>query len=475
MLTDNISQKIISDLGFEPTQSQISTSQKLSEFLITDNFNPVLLINGFAGTGKTSLMRSFCNIAAEMEFPLELMAPTGRAAKVLGNITGRRAYTIHKKIYKQDSADDFDSSFSINYNRQKATIFIVDESSMISNTQSGETEFGSGRLLDDLIAYVFSRPFCKLLLIGDSAQLPPIGFEEAPAMNVDKLSGYNITLETAIMTDVVRQHQESCILTNANNIREMINSGVADFDSFLLTTDGNEVERVSGAELIETLITSYDKCGTGNTLVITRSNKRANRFNQGIRSAVMFKEEEITRGDLLMVGKNNYYWLKDEKNKDFIANGDIAEIIRINGYQEMHGFRFADLSLCFTEHDNIETDAKILLDNLNSDTAKISREEEQQLYMSVMQDYADESPRKRAEGIRNDKWYNALSVKFAYAITCHKAQGGQWDTVFVDLGYFTPEMFNIEMLKWLYTAITRATKKLYFVNFDDKFFDKTSV
>lgn len=471
MISDYISNKICSQLGFEPTASQRQTAEAMANFIVNDDSNPVLLINGFAGTGKTSLLRTFCNVADEMKFHLELMAPTGRAAKVLAGITGRTAHTVHKVIYRQDSADDIDSPFSLNYNRNAGTIFVVDEASMISNFQSGETAFGSGRLLDDIIAFVFSRPKCRLLLVGDSAQLPPVGTDRGPAMDVGKLGGYDITLTTAALTDIVRQEENSGILLNANIIRKLIEDDTPDIDLLRFDLSHDDVERIGGADLIEAINTCYDKFGVENTLVITRSNKRANRFNQGIRNAVMFREEEVTRGDLLMVVKNNYFWLPDDKKHDFIANGDIAEIVRINGYQEMYGFRFADTSLCFADHEDIEIDAKILLDNLVSDAPRPTRDDEERLFAAVAEDYADMSPRQRTLALRNNKWFNALAVKFAYAVTCHKAQGGQWDAVFVDLGYFTDDMMNIEMLKWLYTAVTRATRKLYLINFNDCFFE----
>lgn len=460
-------------MPFSPTPSQRDAIDMLAQFLTSAEPKPAMLINGYAGTGKTSLMRAFCDVASGAGFNLALMAPTGRAAKVLGNITGRPTRTIHKTIYRQETAGDINSGFGLNYNRSRQTIFIVDEASMISDSYTGETEFGSGRLLTDLISYVYSKDSCRLLLIGDPAQLPPVGLNIAPALDTAVLESFGLDLQATWLTDIVRQETESAILANASALREIIDNE-PDFMGYpkLIAAPGTDVERLSGAELIETLITCHDRYGTDNTLVVTRSNKRANRFNQGIRSTVMFKEEEITRGDLLMVSKNNYLWLGDNKKGDFIANGDIAEVVRINGYTQMHGLRFANASLKFLEHNDVDVDAKIMLDGLNSDNAKLSYNEEQQLYESVTADYAHLADRHKIyEGIRHDPWLNALQVKFAYAITCHKAQGGQWDAVFVDIGYVAPELLTTEFLKWLYTAFTRATKKLYLVNFSDEFFE----
>lgn len=458
-------------MQFEPTASQYEAVKKLSALICSPDPHATLLIRGYAGTGKTTLMQAFCETASSLGFPLSLMAPTGRAAKVLSGISKRPAHTIHRTIYRQMS-NDINSRFELGYNNGRQTIYIVDEASMISDTFTGETEFGSGRLLTDLISFVYSRTGCKLLLIGDPAQLPPIGLNEAPALNDDKLRGFGLSVDSVWLTDIVRQEQESAILTNADSLRRIIDNE-PDFCGYprLTATPGSDVERLSGAELIETLITCHDRYGTENTLVVTRSNKRATRFNQGIRSTVLFKEEEITRGDLLMVGKNNYLWLAGENDDDFIANGDIAEVVRVSGYNEMYGLRFANASLKFLEHNDIDVDAKILLNCLNSETPRLSHDEERQFLDMVLQDYADiHDRRKLAEAVRNDKWFNALQVKFAYAVTCHKAQGGQWDAVFVDTGYVAPEQMTTEFLKWLYTAFTRATKKLYLVNFADEYF-----
>lgn len=459
-------------MPFKPTASQEKAIDALGAIVTTDNNLAALVIKGFAGTGKTSLMKAFCDVTTSLRIPIILMAPTGRAAKVLSNISGQSAHTIHKTIYRQEN-NNFSSGFDIGFNRGHQTIFIVDEASMISDSFFGETEFGSGRLLTDLISYIYSQQGCKLILIGDPAQLPPVGLNEAPALDIDNLKSFGLNVGCVWLTDIVRQENESTILTNASYLRDLIDNQ-PDFcgHPHLIAPTGSDVERLSGADLIETLISCNDKYGTENTLVITRSNKRATKFNQGIRSAVMFKEEEITRGDLLMVGKNNYLWLEQNKNKDFIANGDIAEVVKINGYSTMYGLRFANASLKFLEHNDIDIDAKILLDGLNSEQARLTPEQEQAFFDAVVADYADIGDKhKLMNALRKDPWYNALQVKFAYAVTCHKAQGGQWDAVFIDIGYIAPEQMTTEFIKWLYTAFTRATKKVYLVNFADEYFE----
>lgn len=467
----SVTQAIIDALPFEPTNSQRDASECLAKLICSQDARPTLIINGFAGTGKTSLMRAFCDVAEHYRFPLCLMAPTGRAAKVLSSFTGRSAHTIHRTIYRQQVVGEFSSPFSLGFSTVHHTIFIVDEASMISDQTFAETEFGSGRLLTDLIAFAFQQRGCRLLLIGDPAQLPPVGLNQAPALDINILRSFALDAEQCWLKDIVRQEAESEILINANSLRDIIENQ-PNFCGFPMLTAarGTDVERLSGEDLIETLVSCNDKYGTENTIVITRSNKRANRFNQGIRATVLLREELITRGDLLMISKNNYLWLND-KNGDFIANGDICEVVRIGKYQDMHEFRYADVSLRFKEHDDIDIDAKIILTTLTSDSAKLTQDQERQIYDSVQRDYADIlDHRKRYEALRNDVYLNALQPKYAYAVTCHKAQGGQWDAVFVDVGYVTEDMLTTEYLKWLYTAFTRARRKLYLVNFPKEFF-----
>ena len=472
MLSNYIADRIKCHFVFDPTPSQQDVIVAMAALLASEASRPVLVINGYAGSGKTALMSAFCAAAQELEVPLNLMAPTGRAAKVLSGFTGLPAYTIHKRIYRQDAVSDYNSGFSLNFNRDGESVFIVDEASMISNSPTGETDFGTGRLLDDLLDFVFSRKHCKLILMGDSAQLPPVGTNIGPALDEAYLRGYGLDVQSVLLTDVVRQQQESAILRNSLLLRQLIfqeqpSTGYPKFD----LRQAIDIECIGGADLIETLSGCYDRYGVENTMVITRSNKRANQYNQGIRNSVFYKEESITRGDFLMVMKNNYYWLKEGQKGEFIANGDIAQIARINGYDELYGHRFADVSLCFIDQENREVDLKILMDTINSDQPKLTSTEEELFFRTVMDDYQDlTSVRKRLDSIRDNQWYNALQVKFAYALTCHKAQGGQWDAVFVDLGYITEEMLDVNFYKWLYTAITRAGTKLYLVNFKDEFF-----
>lgn len=475
LLTPEVaSNTILKYMPFEPTPSQNNAIELLGQLLTALVPRPTAIINGFAGTGKTSLMKAFCDAATEMQFNICLMAPTGRAAKVLSNITNRPAHTIHKTIYRQETTGEFNSGFELNYNRNKGTIFIVDEASMISDYETGDFGFGSGRLLTDLVSYVFSREECRLLIVGDPAQLPPIGANEAPALDAELMTSLGLDVDSVWLTDVVRQTEKSLILENANNIRCIIENE-PDFIGIpqLKAIDKTDVERVSGENLIEKLSWAIDNYGNDNVLVVTRSNQRAKQFNMGIRNMVLYKECELERGDMLIVSKNNYKWLGN-KNTDFIANGDIAEVRRIKKEKELFGMRFAEVTLRLKEHNDIEIDANIMLDFLTSDAANLTQKQEQILYDTIAADYGDlGSQRKLYEAMKTDPWYNALRVKYAYAVTCHKAQGGQWDVVFIDLGFVSEDMMDCEFLKWLYTAFTRATKKLYLINFSDKFFNNS--
>ncbi len=466
-----VAKNIANYMPFEPTISQMQAIEMMSRLLCCSEPRPTAVVNGFAGTGKTTLMKAFCDAAADMQFNLVLMAPTGRAAKVLSTITQRPAHTIHKIIYRQETAGEFNSAFELNYNRNKGTIFIVDEASMISDFETGDFGFGSGHLLTDLISFVFFREGCRLLIVGDPAQLPPVGSNLTPALDDDTLISFGLDVESVWLTDVVRQEQESLILHNANNLRKIIEEE-PDFVGIppLVAQKNLDVERVSGDELIEKLTWATDNYGTDNVLVVTRSNQRAKQFNLGIRNMVLYRESELERGDMLIVSKNNYKWLSDN-GKDFIANGDIAEVRRIKREKELFGMRFAEVTLRFREHNDIEVDATIMMDFLTSDAGTLSQQQEQTLYETIAADYGNlGSQRKLYEAMKTDPWYNALRVKYAYAITCHKAQGGQWDIVFIDLGYITEDMMDCEFLKWLYTAFTRATTKVFLVNFSDKFF-----
>ena len=473
MLKKHIQDQLLGNFGFSATSGQVLLTEKLAAFICENSTDSVFLLKGYAGTGKTSMLNALVKTLAEFKFQAVLLAPTGRAAKVLSSYTGKNAYTIHKKIYRQQTSADGLGRFVIDRNLMKNCFFIVDEASMISNSSPEGSVFGSGRLLDDLYEYVYTGQNCKLVLVGDTAQLPPVGMDISPALDDRELERYGLDVIEHELTEVVRQVHDSGILYNATGLREMISENFSDSGYFPIETKGfTDIVRIGGADLIEQISECYDKFGEQQTMVITRSNKRANKFNAGIRSSILYKDSEITVGDLLMVVKNNYYWLGEEEKLDFIANGDIVEIKAIRGQEELYGFRFANVSLKFIDYDDLEVDCKIFLDTLSLESASMTQAENQRLFQAVAEDYQDvRSKKKRWEKIRENAWFNALQVKFAYAVTCHKAQGGQWDAVFVDQGYLVEDMLNKEYLRWLYTAFTRPVKKLYLVNFNKEFFE----
>ncbi|MFV0365159.1 MAG: ATP-dependent RecD-like DNA helicase [Mangrovibacterium sp.] len=472
MIKTHISNRILANLPFEATDGQLHLANSLGEFIGSTIDNNIFLIKGYAGTGKTSMVSALVKALDEFKIQSMLLAPTGRAAKVLSTYSGKNAYTIHKKIYRQQATTDGMSRFSLDRNLHKDTFFLVDEASMLANNGGDASIFGSGRVLDDLYQYVCMGNNCKLILIGDTAQLPPIGMEISPALDASELSMYGVDVHEVELTEVVRQDSQSGILYNATALRELIAVQYFFGEYFPIELDGfPDVKRISGGELIDLVSACYDKYGEQGTMVVTRSNKRANKFNQGIRATVLYKEEQITTGDLIMVVKNNYFWMADDEKVDFIANGDTAEIVRIGKREELYGFHFADVTLRFADYDGLEVDCKILLDALDIETASLSYEDNLRLFHAVAEDYADiKSKKKRWERIKANPHFNALQVKFAYAVTCHKAQGGQWDAVFIDHGYLLEEMLNVEFLRWLYTAFTRSVKELYLVNFNKEFF-----
>ncbi len=474
MLNNHISTLIRDRFAFEPTTSQQQLIDGLGSFMMDETLSSVCLIKGYAGTGKTSLMKAFTDVLDEMKVPCQLMAPTGRAAKVLSSYTGRPAYTIHKQIYRrQSSADDF-GAFNLNYNKAKDAVFIVDEASMISNRSMEYTVFGSGNLLEDLLNFVFSNERCKLVVIGDVAQLPPVGFEESPALDKLYLESLGMQVKEFFLSEVVRQEAESGILYNATKLRFSLDEGVFGQEYPGLEAKGYpDFKRITGEELIDELNWCQENFGLDETLVVCRSNKRANLFNKGIRGSILYREEELTVTDHLLIMKNNYHWLKDNKEADFIANGDIAEVMRINGYEELYDRRFANVTLRLTDYEYLEIDVKILLDALHTDTAGFSKDEQEAFFYKVMEDYEDEkSQRKKYQKVKENPYYNALQVKYAYAMTCHKSQGGQWKAVFIDQGYVPEEQLGTGYYRWLYTAITRATERVYLVNFKDEFFEE---
>lgn len=469
MLNNDLSQQIKRNFFYKPTGEQEITIESFVNFLFSPKTDAVFLLKGYAGTGKTTLISALVKTLDQLKQKCVLLAPTGRAAKVFSHYAGHPAYTIHRKIYRQRTFSNELDNFVMNANLHQHTLFIVDEASMIANEGLSGGMFGTGRLLDDLIQYVYAGQGCRLMLIGDTAQLPPVGEEESPALSASMLEGYGLEVTEHCLTQVVRQEQDSGILYNATSLRRYI----AEEDFFSLpqikVNGFPDIRIISGSELIDTINECYDKAGMDETMIICRSNKRANLYNKGIRNTILYREDELNTGDLLMVAKNNYYWGTDCKELDFIANGDIAVVRRVRRTHEMYGFRFADVALCFPDYNDLELDVKILLDTLHSDAPALTREESERLFQAVQEDYSDITvKRERKKKIKEDSWYNALQVKYAYAVTCHKAQGGQWQRVFVDQGYMTEEMLTPDYYRWLYTAFTRATETLYLVNWPEE-------
>lgn len=442
-------------------------------FILSGDDRRVFLLCGYAGTGKTSLVAALVKTMEQLERRTVLLAPTGRAAKVFSSYSGRAAYTIHKWIYRQKSILN-GSAFTLMENRAVNTLFIVDEASMIAN--EGASNFGSGALLDDLVEFVYSGRGCSLLLLGDTAQLPPVGEELSPALSSTYLRSMFLNVSAVELTQVMRQLDGSGILQNATMLRHIIAGGGGALLPQIKLKGFADICRVQGEELIEAIESAYNSVGIDETIILCRSNKRANIYNEGIRRRILYREEELNRGDVLMIVKNNYYW-REELGKqdktilekiDFIANGDTAEIVYVGSAEEMYGFRFADVTLSFTDYEDCELDVKIMLNTLTSESPSLTRNESETLFAAVWEDYPEiRSKRKRMEEVRKNPYYNALQVKYGYAVTCHKAQGGQWKRVFIDQGYVTPDMAGPDYYRWLYTAFTRASEKLYLVNWSD--------
>ena len=491
MINNFLSTKIRENFGFAPTDEQSEAISLMGEFLMSRRGMELFLLRSYAGTGKTTLVGALVKTLTQLRQPVVLMAPTGRAAKVFSNYSGCPAYAIHKRIYRQKSITD-DSSFSLNVNLSKHTLFIVDEASMIANDGLSSSVFGTGRLLDDLIQYVYSGEGCRLMLMGDTAQLPPVGEEESPALSTSLLASYGLRVFETTLTQVMRQLSESGILYNATKIRQHLHTlqrtslgGVLTQSPLALpvrvgasglSVSFPDVCRITGNELIDSLESSYSRWGADDCMIICRSNKRANIYNQGIRNRILYREEELTSGDRLMIVKNNYHWIeriaREERQPQplsFIANGDIAVVRRVRRTRELYGFRFADVLLCFPDYDDYELEATVLLDTLHSESPALTREESNRLFEAVMDDYAHISQKKeRYQQLRLDPHFNALQVKYAYAVTCHKAQGGQWSCIYLDQGYLPPDLTAIDYYRWLYTAFTRATEQIYLVNWPEE-------
>ena len=504
MIIDELKYKILQQFGFPPTQEQAHALEVFAEFLTDRDPHAVMILRGSAGTGKTTLSGAIVRSLKEIHQKVMLLAPTGRAAKVFSLNSGSPAYTIHRRIYREKSFSGVEGQFNLNDNLYTDTLFMVDEASMIANMGLGGMSFGSGCLLDDLVHFVYQGRNDRLLLIGDKAQLPPVGEEESPALHAAMLEGYGLKLYECDLNEVLRQSEESGILYNATMIRQMITHDDITQLPKIHFAGYSDIKPMPGAELIEALADSYHHVGLDDTIVVTRSNKRANIFNQGIRNMVLDREEELSQGDILMIVKNNYYWMEEERKKikeieerrvksegtepgtathkvqsskfqvqsndipAFLANGDRAKVLKVRRRIDLYGFRFATLLLQFPDYDNYELEATVLLDTLTSEAPALTHEQQEQLFYQIEEDYQD-IPLKadRMKAIRQDQFFNALQVKFAYAVTCHKAQGGQWAHVYVDQGYMTDDMLNPDYIHWLYTAFTRATEMLYLVNWPE--------
>jgi len=462
--------KMVEAFCLEPTDGQATVMYHLSAFLLSEKENPTYILRGYAGTGKTSLVKALVKTLPQIMMRYVLMAPTGRAAKVLSSYTQQNASTIHRRIYQAQTFPDGSIRMARSENKSKNTLFIVDEASMIGE----QSEFGGKSLLDDLLEYVFSGEQCRLLLIGDTAQLPPVESRESPALDCDYLkSQFPITAATYELTEVKRQALSSGILFNATHIRERLKENAYEYELPLFEINGfDDTKKIEPETFEELLYKVFSENVDNEAIIVCKSNKRANLFNQAIRGRILNIEGEIATGDRLMVVKNNYYWADGNDSISFIANGDMAEIRKIKHFEEMYGFRFADVELSFTDYpDAPNVEAKILLDTLNSNSASLTMEESQRLFAAIEEDYMDIPNRRlRYKEMRKNPWFNALQVKFAYALTCHKTQGGQWNTVFIDSAFNQKETLETEDLRWIYTALTRAQQRVYFVNFKEEFF-----
>jgi ATP-dependent exoDNAse (exonuclease V) alpha subunit len=477
MTAEQLKKKISEHFPYELTAGQSSLLGMIAEFLLDREERNLFVLKGYAGTGKTTIVKAIADVMDEYKHGIVLLAPTGRSAKVLSNYSGRKAFTIHKKIYKLHTGSDGLFHLKLTQNIHKNTLFIVDEASMIANTSIGQegSLFGGRALLDDLMEYVYNGSNCRLIIIGDTAQLPPVGMDISPALDLKFLqSTFGIKIRSFELTEVVRQEMDSGILFNATAIRKIIASQKQNvFPKFKM--DGfTDIVKVRGDDLEDALNEAYGTYRTDETIVVCRSNKRANLYNGQIRSRIIGRESEITGGDLLMAVKNNYFWLSDESKAGFIANGEMLEVQRLKNIKEMYDFRFAETSVRLKDYpDEDSFDALLLLDTIQSEAPALTNTESRKLYDSIMEDYQDvPSKRSRMQKVRESKYFNALQVKFAWALTCHKSQGGQWKAVFIEQGYLKDNMIDRAYLRWLYTSLTRATEKVYLINFDKKFFDE---
>jgi ATP-dependent exoDNAse (exonuclease V) alpha subunit len=470
MISDELTYRIREHFGHVPTAEQEQAIGIIADFLTDRAARSAMILRGSAGTGKTTLAAAIVRTLTSMKQKMMLLAPTGRAAKVFSLYAGHPAYTIHRRIYRQRSSGDL-SPFNLNDNLYQDTLFIIDEASMISDTP-GDSAFSQYSLLNDLVRYVYQGQNCRMMLIGDKAQLPPVGEEESPALISDVLSGYGLHVYEADLSMVLRQSRESGILFNATTVRQMITHDEQTQLPRILFHGFADIVSLPGNELIEALASSYSRVGLDETMVVTRSNKRANIYNNGIRNSILERDEELCRGDQLMIVRNKYGLPQTEdevsKGLTFLANGDRCVVQRVRNIHEVYGFRFAEVTIQLPDYDDYELTATTLLDTLKTEAPALSREQQELLYNNVMEDYAD-LPLKsdRLKALKDDVHYNALQIKYGYAVTCHKAQGGQWAHVYIDQGYMTDDMLTPDYLHWLYTALTRATEKVFLVNWPD--------
>lgn len=477
MIKDEITARIRANFPHPLTPEQEKVVQRWADFLTSPRTDEAFLLTGYAGTGKTSLVGALVQTLRQLGMQVVLLAPTGRAAKVFALHAQAPAYTIHRRIYRQRTFSPQMDNFEQSPNPARSTLFLVDEASMMANEGLTGGYFGSGRLLDDLVHYVYAGRGCRLLLVGDEAQLPPVGEELSPALNPDALAGYGLEVTHCTLTQVVRQASASGILWNATALRTLIQRDEV-FEAPRLKVQGfKDVCVVTGGDLIESLEQSYHRCGTDQTIVVTRSNRRAVLYNNGIRARILDCEEELQGGDPVLVAKNNYYWPGKNQGQapeggepamPFIANGDVAQVRRIRNERSFYGFRFADATLRFPDYADAELDVTVLLDTLQAEAPALTREQQERLFDSICGDYPEITNRRELyQRVKNDPYYNALQLKYAYAVTCHKAQGGQWQHVYIDQGPITPEMLTPDYFRWLYTALTRATERVFLVNWPD--------
>lgn len=470
--SDILKKRILSGLPFEPSPEQEKAAGMLSRFVCGETASGIFILKGYAGTGKTSMIASVVNALPPLGRRAVLAAPTGRAAKVMGRYSGQKAFTVHKMIYSLKKSEGGVFSFALKPNRYRDALFIVDEASMITD-RPGESLSGNGAsLMDDLLQYVFSGKGCRLLLVGDTAQLPPVGYSDSPALEPSTFeTGYGMDCSSYMLTQVYRQAGDSAILANATAIRKAVNEGITQWGALKFTPGADFVRLCDGYDIQSALEGAYSDSGQSETIIITRSNKRAGMFNQQIRSRVMLSEGEISTGDILMVVKNNYFWVDESSPCGFIANGDLAEVMSVRRTEEVYGLHFARVELCLTDYPQMpKFEAVVMLDTIYSDTAGLAEDKARVFFEEVMKDYEDLPVRRKYEELAKNEYFNAIQVKFGYAVTCHKAQGGGWDNVFVEQVWMPEPKLSKDYLRWLYTAITRARKKVYLIGFGDEFF-----